>query len=86
VKFIWEESDFKSDSGNWGLMASKGEELVIIGGLGVTSLRDGHHWKYETATDMATKFNEYGYIPVLAPINPSCIIRKAEKEKFNYGR
>lgn len=31
MKFIWEPEDFKPDS-NWGLMASKGDEIVIIGG------------------------------------------------------
>jgi hypothetical protein len=85
MKFIWEETDFDPEN-NWGLMASRGEELVIIGGLGVTSLRDGHQWTYDSAEVMASEFNKHGYTPVLAPINPSVIIRKAESQRFNYGK
>lgn len=86
MRFIWEEEDFTSkNSYQWGLMASRAEELVIIGGLSVTSLRDGHSWTYESAAKMAHSFNEAGYVPVLAPVNPSVVIRAAEKKQFNYG-
>lgn len=85
MRFVWEEKDFTSDAGHWGLMASRGDELIIIGGLGVTSLRDGHHWTYESNEEMAKSFNERGYVPVLAPVNPSMVIRKAEAKNFNYG-
>ena len=82
MKYIWEPSDFKD---GWGLMAERGEELVVISGHRATSLRDGHSWKYCNAEDMARSFNESGYIPVLAPVNPSVVIRKAMKDNFGYG-
>lgn len=85
MKFIWEVSDVDGKSNNWGLMATCCEELVIIGGKRVTSLRDGHSWEYATYEKMIQEFNQYNYIPVLAPINPSVIIRQAEKNSFNYG-
>jgi hypothetical protein len=84
MKFIWEEDDFKSDN-NWGLMAQKGDEIVIIGGKSTTSLRDGFHVQYESHLAMAAAFNEYGYTPVLAPVNPSVVIKAAAKKQFNYG-
>lgn len=85
MKYIWEEDDFKSSSGNWGLMATKREEVVIIGGLGVTSLRDGHHWTYSDAKKMSESFNENGYVPVLAPVNPSFVIKNGISNNWNYG-
>ena len=85
MKFIWEASDFSGES-KWGAMASRQSELVIISaGKRVTSLRDGHSWEYDSYEDMAEKFNRHGYTPVLAPVNPSVIIRQAEEKKFNYG-
>ena len=84
MKYVWEEKDFKCND-NWGLMAKKSDEIVIIGGTRCTSLRDGHSWAYDSEKDMAEKFNEHGYIPILAPINPSIIIKAAARKKFNYG-
>ena len=84
MKYIWEEQDFNSND-NWGLMAKRGDELVIIGGTRCTSLRDGHIWTYDSEKDMAEQFNKFAYIPMLAPINPSIIIKAAAKKKFNYG-
>jgi hypothetical protein len=84
MKFIWEKDDFKSDA-TWGLMATKGDELVIIGGKGTTSLRDGFHVQYDSHEEMAKFFNEKEYKPVLAPVNPSVVIKAAAKKQFNYG-
>jgi hypothetical protein len=85
MKFIWEPEDFKSEN-NWGGLATRGdEEIVIIGGRGVTSLRDGHHWDYATFEEMAACFNEHKYIPVLAPVNASVVLKKLHEKKFNYG-
>ncbi len=85
MKFVWEESDFKSDSNQWGLMARDHDEIVIIGGMRCTSLRDGHSWEYDNAKAMAEGFNKSGYVPVLAPINPSVVIKAAAEKQFNYG-
>lgn len=85
MKYVWEESDFTSESGKWGLMATVSDELVIIGGKRVTSLQDGHSWEYASYAEMAESFNETGYVPVLAPVNPSVVIKAAAKKKFNYG-
>ena len=82
MKFVWEEDDFES---GWGQMASCSDELVIIGGRRATSLRDGHSWEYESYEKMAEEFNRHGYVPVLAQVNPSVVIRDAEKGHFNYG-
>lgn len=83
MKFIWEEKDFAGDS--WGLMAERGEEIIVIGGLNCTSLRDGHTWNYSSYQEMTEAFNSSGMIPVLAPINPSVVIKAAADKKFNYG-
>lgn len=85
MKFIWEASDFKPGSDKWGLMARDGDELVIIGGMRCTSLRDGHSWEYESTKKMADEFNKHGYVPVLAPINPSVVIKAAAEKQFNFG-
>lgn len=85
MKYIWEPEDFDGDSGCWGLMAKRGEEIIIIGGKNVTSLRDGHIWSYENFEEMAKSFNEAGYIPVLAPVNPSLMVKHGIENKFNYG-
>ncbi len=85
MKFIWEESDFDSQK-NWGLMAQKDEEIVIIGGTAATSLRDGFQVQYANRKAMAEAFNKHGYIPVLAPINPSVLVKAAQEKQFNYGR
>lgn len=85
MQFIWEPKDFTSEGGYWGLMASKGDELVIIGGRRATSLRDGHSWEYDSAEEMAEKFNDYNYVPVFSQVNPSVVIRKAEEKGFNHG-
>jgi hypothetical protein len=84
MKFIWEEEDLKNES-KWGLMATRSEEIVIIGGKRLTSLRDGHSWEYASYKDMAEELNKQKYVPVLAPVNPSVVIRQAEKKHFNYG-
>lgn len=85
MKFIWEPKDFSSESGNWGLMAKNGDEIVIIGGLSVTSLRDGHHWEYESEAAISDDFNSAGYEPILSPVNPSVLIKKAQEKQFGYG-
>jgi len=84
MKFIWEPKDFDSNTGNWGKLATKREEMVIVGGKNVTSLRDGHTWSYDSIEEMVESFNKHEYIPVLAPVNASVIIEKHIKNKFNY--
>ncbi len=85
MKYTWEAKDFEKDSGHWGLMAAYSDELVIIGGLRVTSLQDGHSWQYPNACRMAADFNKLGYEPVLAPVNPSVVIKQLVKKKFNHS-
>ena len=83
MKFIWEVEDFESND-NWGLMAKKGEEIVIIGGKNVTSLRDGHTWGHDSYEDMCEAFNKHGYVPILAPVNPSLLVKQGIKRKWGY--
>ena len=66
-------------------MATCGDEIVIIGGKRCTSLKDGHSWEYDSYEKLVEEFNRHEYIPVLAPVNPSVVIRAAEKKHFNYG-
>lgn len=86
MKYIWEKSDFESGNNNWGLMAIEHDEVVIISGCKVTSLRDGHSWEYGNSESAANEFNKHGYIPVLAPVNPSYLVKSGIANKFNYGK
>ena len=85
MKYIWEPKDFEAGE-NWGLMATQHDEVVIIAGCRVTSLRDGHSWEYGSSESAAKEFNKHEYIPVLAPVNPSLIIKKGIKNNFGYGK
>lgn len=85
MRFEWEESDFNSEKKWWGMLATKGEETVIIGGLCVTSLRDGHSWSYSDAENMAKKFNKHGYIPVFQQVNASVILKDLIEKDFYHG-
>lgn len=85
MKFMWEVKDVDDKSDRWGLMARCSDEIVIIGGRRVTSLRDGHSWEYDSYEKLVEEFNKHGYEPVLAPVNPSVIVKEFSAKKFNYG-
>lgn len=76
MKFTWEESDIKRDD-VVGILAEKGDEIIIVNTQGCTSLRDGHRWmKNKTKAEITQHLNKNGFTPIVNFVNAyDCVKR-----------
>lgn len=85
MRYIWELADVDGTNEKWGTLVTDGSDILILGGTGCTSLKDGHHFDLKTYEEMVEFLNKHSYRLVMAPVNASVLINAGIKSNFNYG-